>query len=147
MSTQQRFEKGSVRDSLIETRLSVYEFCKQSTKRARCSHRTLIRKAFWEHRLYISISQLSHRPSQLKMQRRPIPRAHTRGKVFSPQPKQGDDCEDEAWRLVCVCEDRQSEFYHDGTTGQTFDSPRQFDSSTEPKAAVRQRSDHTRTRS
>ena len=38
--------------------------------------------------------------------------------------------EDEAWRLVCVCEDRQSESYHNGTTGQTFDSPRQLDSST-----------------
>ena len=29
-----------------------------------------------------------------------------------------------------VCEDRQGEFHHKGTTGQTFDIPRQSDSST-----------------
>ena len=117
-----------MRDSSIKKRLTVYEFCKQSTNRERCSHRSVIRKALREHRLYISISQLSHRPSQLKMQWRFIPGAHTKG--WGSAPAEASDCADEAWRLVCVCEDRQSELYHNRTTGQTFDSPRLFDSST-----------------
>ena len=38
-----------------------------------------------------------------------------------PAPaKTRSDGEDEAW---FVCEDRQSKFYHNGTTGQTSDSP------------------------
>ena len=42
-------------------------------------------------------------------------------KAGRPAPAETrSDGEDEAW---FGCEDRQSEFYHNGTTGQTFDSP------------------------
>ena len=106
-----------------EAHLTVYDFCKRSQRRERCSHRTIIRRALREHRVYISINQLSHRPSQLKMQRHPIPRAHTKSRVFSPSRNKETTVKMEhgVW---FVCEDRQSESYHSGTTGQTVDSPR-----------------------
>ena len=77
--------QGSVRDSSIEKKLIVCEFYKQSAKKDAVTRTLHLQKALREHRLHISISKLSHRPNQLKVQRCPIPRAHTKSRVSSPR--------------------------------------------------------------
>ena len=71
MSTQQRFDKTeySIKNGREFDREEAHLFTSStsSQRRERCSHKTILRKALREHRLYINNSQLSHKPSQLNM--------------------------------------------------------------------------------
>ena len=89
---------SSARDSSIEKKLTVRKFYKQSTKRGMQSQDSL--------------------PQVVA----PLVRQHQPA-VVQPQPKRGAKVK-RTHGVCCVCEDRQSEFFLGGTTGQTFASAR-----------------------
>ena len=93
-----------VPSSTIEKKLTVCKFYEQSMKRA---------------------MQSQDSPPQVVA---PLVHQH-QAAVVQPQPKRGATVKMKHG-VIFVCEDRQSEFCHGGTTGHTFVILRQTDSST-----------------